>query len=81
MLEDDLRKETEKWLNKLEKLEIKPLNKKGEEFLVNIKAYISDCKHFLKKEDYIRSFEAIIWSWSWVTIGKEMGILIYSEKK
>ncbi len=68
-LEDSLRMETEKWLNRLEGLDIS-----GEEdFVRNIKAYISDARHFLEKEDLIRAFEAVIWAWAWYEIGKEIG--------
>lgn len=76
-IEDDLRKETEKWLEKAEKevVNLKPLNQKGEEFITNIKAYISDCKHFLDKGDLINAFESIVWSFSWIEIGKELEIL------
>ena len=31
---------------------------KGEEMLTNMKAYVSDSKHFLEKENYLKSFEA-----------------------
>jgi len=69
--------ETEKWLGKLEKLKIKACDKKGEEYLTNINAYISDSKHFLAKKDYVRAFEAVVWAWAWCEIGKDMEILNY----
>lgn len=73
-LEDDLRKETEKWLKKavVERAKIKAEKK---DFLTNIDNYISDCDYFMKQGKPIEAFEAIIWAWSWIEIGKEMGIL------
>jgi len=71
------REEIEKWLNKLKKeLETtKAMNKKGKEFLNNINAYVYDCEHFLKNEDYFLSFESITWAWSYWTIGKDLKLL------
>lgn len=72
-LESGLRKEIEKWTERLEK-ELKKIKDDEEnEFLTNIKAYLSDSKHFYDKKDLIRSFEAIIWAWAWLEIGKEIG--------
>ncbi len=79
-IEDELKAETLKWLKKCGKevAKAKPSGSKGEEFLVNIKAYISDTQHFLDKGDLVRSFEAVIWAWAWIEIGKDVGVL---EKK
>lgn len=74
-LDNDLREETKKWLGKLESLKIHPKDKKGEEFLSNINAYISDSKYFLEKEDLIRAFEAVVWAWAWYEIGREIRVL------
>lgn len=74
---EELRSETEKWLNKI-KNEIKNIElvDKGKENLFhNINAYISDCEHFLRSGKLIIAFEAIIWAWSWLTILKELGIV------
>ncbi|MFQ6051320.1 MAG: DUF357 domain-containing protein [Candidatus Hydrothermarchaeota archaeon] len=79
ILEEELRYEIDKWLNKAESLipRIRPLESKGKDFLTNINAYIKDSRYFLEKKDLIRSFEAIIWAWAWCEIGKEIGILDY----
>ncbi len=74
-LETQLRKETEKWLVRIEEKKVKIINKRGKEILENINAYIKDCKHFLKKKDLIRAFEAIVWAWAWLEISKELNIL------
>jgi len=79
--EKQLISETAKWLVKAEAefAKTKPNGKKGEEFAKNISAYLSDTKHFTDKKDYVRAFEAVIWAWAWIEIGKEIGIL--SERK
>lgn len=65
---EQLEKETEKWLEKLEK-EIRKIdekeikNKLVSEEIVNIRAYISDCKHFLEKKDIVKAFEAVMYAW------------------
>ena len=76
-LESELRKEIGKWTGKIEKevKKAKPEDKDKEHFLSNVNAYIEDSKYFLEKGDLIRSFEAIVWAWSWLQILKELGIL------
>ena len=71
------REEIEKQLTELTvKLKnAKARNKKGEEFLKNINAYVYDCKHFLKKGDYVLAFESIVWAWAWYEIGKELKLI------
>ena len=77
---ETLRKETKKWLDKIEnkvnavKL-VDEKNKEHQRMLKNIHAYISDCKHFIKKDDMIRAFEAVIWAWAWLEILKDLNVL------
>lgn len=74
---DVLKKETRKWLTKIEK-EIKgiePADKKAGEFLENIRAYINDSRYFTEKGDLVRAFEAVIWAWSHLSISMELGLL------
>lgn len=78
--EKTLIQETEKWLKKLESIDIEPLTEKGKEYHTNINAYILDSRHFLKGKDYVRAFEAIIWAWAWAEIGKDLGILEWSKE-
>jgi hypothetical protein len=77
-LEDDLRRETEKWLLRAEEAmeTVSARGEEGERFSANIEAYISDSRHFLEKGDLIRAFEAVIWAWAWIEIGQDMAILI-----
>ena len=47
----------------------------GERFLVNIRAYQQDAEHFLSESDLVRSFECVVWAWSWLEIGEDVGVL------
>lgn len=72
----EIKDETVKMLEKIEplvdKIEVK--DEKGEEMLENMKAYISDSKHFLGKENYLKSFESIVWAWAILEICEEFGV-------
>jgi hypothetical protein len=69
--QENLKKETEKWLARLKKerpgVKIidkdKTLEKKAKEALRNMDAYIKDTSHFLEKGDFVRAFEAVVWAW------------------
>lgn len=74
-LSEELKKETEKWLKKIENLEFAAKFEKGKEFAENIKAYISDCKYFLREGELIKAFEAIVWAWAFLEISKELNLL------
>ncbi len=68
-LRDELKEETEKWLDKIKKIKFE-----GEkDFVRNIKAYISDSEYFLEKGDLIRAFECVVWAWAWLEIGVMVG--------
>ena len=77
-MHDTITKEdVNKWLDKLEPLipVMEVEDPKGEQFLTNIKAYVSDSKHFLEKGDLVRAFEAMIWAWSLWETSAELGLL------
>ena len=76
-MEIELKQETEKWLLRIkkERKNIVLADNTKETFLKNIDAYISDSEHFLANNDLIRAFEAVIWAWSQLEIGKELGII------
>ncbi|MCK5023338.1 MAG: DUF357 domain-containing protein [Candidatus Aenigmarchaeota archaeon] len=76
-LENNLRSEIDKWTKKIETemKNVKVIDKKNENFLTNIRAYIKDSKYFLEKGDLVRSFEAIVWAWSWLEILKELNVV------
>lgn len=72
-LEEDLRTETLKWLEKADEL---LAGISGDEhFLKNISAYICDSRYFLETGDLIRAFEAVVWAWAWMEIGLERELL------
>ncbi len=74
---EELREETIKWLERIKKRlkNVKAVNRKGEEFIRNIEAYVYDSKYFLEKNDLIRAFECVVWAWAWLEIGLDIGIL------
>jgi uncharacterized protein len=80
-LEETLRKETEKWLAKLEdsysgfsptkKLpssDLKPIRE-------NIEAYIKDARFFIEKGDLVRAFEAVIYAWGLLEACQHLGVV------
>jgi uncharacterized protein len=73
----NLIKETKKWLEKIkkERENIALKDSMHTDFLENIDAYISDSEFFLENGDLIEAFEAVIWSWAYLEIGKDMKIL------
>ena len=70
-VEEELRKETIKWLERIEKIDFDG----DKDFVENIRAYISDSKYFLKRNDLIRAFECVVWAWAWLEIGKRFGFV------
>jgi hypothetical protein len=75
-LEEDLSNETVKWQEKAESL-FGQLSG-DERMLENISSYLSDSHYFLKQNDLIRAFEAVIWAWAWMEIGLEKSLLYQS---
>jgi len=73
---EKIKEEILKMLGKIETLvdRIEVKDEKGDAMLENMKAYISDSKHFLNKKNYLKSFEAIVWSWAILEICEELGI-------
>lgn len=78
-----LKAETEKWLKKLEE-EMKsikhseklPRKLVNEAAIVNINAYIEDSKYFMKNNDFVRSFEAVVYAWGILETCMRLGVLI-----
>ena len=56
----------------IEKIEVK--DEKGQEMLTNMKAYISDSRHFMGRENYLKSFEAIVWAWAILEICEDLDV-------
>jgi hypothetical protein len=77
-----MKNEIEKMIVKIEPLvdRIRVEDDKGEEMLTNMKAYISDSKHFLKAGNEVKSFEAIIWAWAILEICEELEVFKVDRK-
>ena len=73
-IDEDLRKETEKWLARIEE-ERKKIGSGDDYIIKNIDAYISDSRHFMEKGDLIRAFEAVVWSWAYLEIGRQKKLI------
>lgn len=83
MLNEELKKEIEKWTQKLDNRlpEVSPSDKAGEEILENAGAYREDSEHFQEEGDLIKSFESLIWAWAFVEIGERFNHLNSSEEE
>jgi len=68
-----IKKWTERIKDEMKQTGIAKESRKG--FLDNINAYIKDSGYFLERGDLVRSFEAIVWAWSWLEIGMHEKIL------
>ena len=71
-----MREETIKMIEKIEPLidKIEVNDKKGEEMMENMKAYVSDSKHFLKNKNYLKSFEAIVFAYGILETCIDLGV-------
>ncbi len=72
-----LREEIEKWTKKAKekRKNLKLLDDSRMIMIKNIDAYIKDSDYFLQKNDLVRSFEAIVWAWSWMEILQDLDIV------
>lgn len=57
----NLKKETSKWLEKLDE-ELVGLDRDVDQ-MENVIAYRDDTEHFLEEKDFIRAWEAVIYAW------------------
>jgi hypothetical protein len=73
--DSELIKQIKKWTEKLENERacIELTDRRGENPLRNVDAYISDSKHFFNKKDYVRSFECLIYAWGILETSIELG--------
>ena len=64
---ESLKKETEKWLerlkNRIESIRIIRDSPELRNCLENIEAYRRDSEYFIKKGDFLRGFEAVVYAW------------------
>ena len=59
--QEKLKKNTEKWLEKLEK-RVEGKSKDVDQ-MENVTAYRNDTRHFLEEKDYVRAWESVIYAW------------------
>jgi hypothetical protein len=85
LTEIELRRQTMKWLRKLEK-EIKHIESTGKlgkpEFkslTTNMRAYVKDARHFIDKKDWVRAFEAVIYAYGILETCQRVGIIKKSK--
>ena len=84
MLKDKIEPgEITKWLDKLDPMveDIEVDGPKGESMLQNMRAYVSDSKHFLNEGNLVKSFEAMVWAWSILELCEELEIFRISKLK
>ncbi len=68
--------EINKWLVKIEEIvpKIEVAEPRGQGWYTNMKAYISDSKHFRDDGDLVRGFEAVVWAWAIFEICVDLGV-------
>ncbi len=59
--QENLKDETEKWLERLEN-RIEDRDSSVEQ-MENVEAYRDDTYHFLEEKDFIRAWESVIYAW------------------
>lgn len=84
--EASLKRETAKWLAKLER-DLKHVRSTGrladkqfKESMENIRAYISDCKYFSNEGDLVNSFEAIVYAWAILETMQRCGMITATKR-
>lgn len=79
----ELQEQTKKWLTKLE-VETPNLDKRSSGFMPkkdydslveNLMAYVKDARHFMKEDDWVRAFEAVIYAWGILETAERVGIM------
>jgi len=71
-MKEEILKMTKKIEPLVDKIQVN--DERGEEMLANMKAYISDSKHFLKNDNLVKSFESIVWAWAILEICEELEV-------
>lgn len=76
-MDENLKERTEKEINMMKSvfsgLKIKEKSKLEEDFFSMASNYFKDSEFFLRKNDYIRAFESIVISWSYIDAGIKSG--------
>ncbi len=83
-MDDEIKKRAEKELEMMKKvfkvIKIEEENDKTAlSFFDMARNYFSDSEFFFEKEDYIRAFEAVVISWSYIDAGIKAGFFSVSS--
>ena len=75
--QEALKKETNKWLAKLEKRDrnLQARDPKAGPEIRNLRAYIKDCHHFISSGDWVRAFEACVYAWGILETLEHLGLV------
>ena len=76
--QERLKKETNKWLERLEE-RLEDLNKDVDQ-MENVEAYRKDTYHFLEEEDFIRAWESVIYAWGILETLERLGKFEYKKE-
>lgn len=79
---EELRDVAKKEIDQMDEIieEVKVVDKKGNDIMELSKAYFSDSKHFFEKKDFIRAFEAVVISWTYIDSGLHLKVFKIPEK-
>jgi hypothetical protein len=83
----ELEKETRKQLERIER-EMENIRVTGnfdrkrlDPVIGNMRAYVSDCRHFLEKGDLINAFEAVVYAWGILETCRHLGVIRDSDEQ
>lgn len=72
---------TEKALKEVQNNVFEGKEKEGKEIIEMVKNYLSDARHFEKKEDFVNAFAAINYSHGWMDSGVRLSIFNVNDDK
>lgn len=72
---------TETALKEIKKNIIKGKEKQAKEIIDMVSNYLSDAKHFQKKDDFINAFAAINYAHGWIDAGVRLDIFNVNDNK
>lgn len=68
-------------LKEIKKKIIKGKEKQAKEIIEMVENYLSDARHFYKKDDFVNSFAAINYCHGWIDSGVRLGIFDVHDNK
>lgn len=72
---------TEKALKEIKKNTIKGKENYAKEIIEMVENYLSDAKHFKKKQDYVNCFAAINYAHGWIDSGVRLDVFDVKDNK